>query len=267
MIDLIAKALARAHDVLVGLGRDGRTEVSDERTVDISTVGDRAVSDALIEFFRTARLPALIMSEESGLVELSSHPELVLVFDDLDGTDNFYRGDGLLPYCSVIAVLEGASPRFADTLCSGVIEHRTGALWLAERGKGATFNGVPARASSRQHVDRRTLIAVDHYGSYSAMDQMAALHATGWIKDFGSSALHLAGVSSGMFDAYVTSAQKGPEIAAGYLLITEAGGNVTGLSGKSIKNDAYDFNATYEIAACANMDLGRAVLGLLSRSE
>jgi myo-inositol-1(or 4)-monophosphatase len=140
-------------------------------------------------------------------------------------------------------------------------------VWLAERGKGATFNGTPARTSSRQHVDRRTLIAVDHYGSYSAMDQLASLHTTAWIKDFGSSALHLAGVSSGMFDAYVTSAQKGHEIAAGYLLISEAGGSVTSFKGKSIENDAYDFNATYEIAACATIDLGRAVLGLLSRSE
>ena len=125
---------------------------------------------------------------------------------------------------------------------------------------------LPARASARDHVDRRTLVTVDHYGSHATLDRMAALHAAAWIKDFGSSALHLAGVASGMFDAYVTSAQKGHEIAAGYLLVNEAGGSVTDLNGNSLANDMYDFNATYGIIASGNAGLQSALIELLSSS-
>ena len=73
-----------------------------------------------------------------------------------------------------------------------------------------------------------------------------------------------AGVAACIFDAYVTTAQKGHELAAGYLLVSGAGGSVTDLGGRNIKNNAHDFDSTYGIFASGNAHLGSASSGFLS---
>ena len=263
MITIVKEGLALAHNLLESLGQAARQEVADQKTVDISTAGDRAVSELLTKFFRQTGMPAVVLSEESGEVRLSARPEYTVVFDDIDGTDNFYRGDGILPYCTVIAILQGITPTFGDTLAAGIVEHRSGTLWLAQRGGGTTVNGVPAHASGRRILDRRTLVAVDHYASESDMPRLDAIHRAAWVKDFGSAGMHLAAVSSGIFDGYVTTRQKGHEIAAGYLLILEAGGCVTDFSGKPFRDCVYDFSAVYETMACGNEELADSMRKLL----
>jgi myo-inositol-1(or 4)-monophosphatase len=263
VIEIVKEGLALAHALLDKLGRAARQEVADERTVDISTAGDRAVSELLTHYFIQTGIPSVVLSEESGEVHLSDRPEYTVVFDDIDGTDNYYRSEGILPYCTVIAILEGIAPAFSDTIAAGIVEHRSGTLWLAQRGGGTTVNGVPAHASGRPVLDRRTLIAVDHYASESDMPRLGALHRTAWVKDFGSAGMHMAGVASGIFDGYVTTRQKGHEIAAGHLLILEAGGCVTDFSGKPFKDRVYDFSAVYETTACGNEDLADSLRKLL----
>ena len=263
VVTIVKEGLALAHNLLERLGRAARQDVADERTVDISTAGDRAVSELLTKYFRQTGMPSVVLSEESGEVRLSSRPEYTVVFDDIDGTDNYYRGEGILPYCTVIAILEGIAPSFSDAVAAGIVEHRSGTLWLAQRGGGTTVNGIPTHASGRHILDRRTLVAVDHYASESDMPRLDAIHQAAWVKDFGSSGLHLAGVSSGIFDGYVTTRQKGHEIAAGYLLILEAGGCVTDFSGEPFRDCVYDFSAVYETMACGNEDLADSMRKLL----
>jgi myo-inositol-1(or 4)-monophosphatase len=263
MIDIVTEGLLSSSRLLAKLGRGARQEVVDERTVDISTRGDRAVSAMLVEYFGRTGIPSILLSEESGEVVLSPEPQYTFVFDDIDGTDNYYRGEGILPYCTVIAVLEGTRPVFSHTIAAGIIEHRSGTIWLAQRGGGTTVNGEPAAPSKRKLIDRRTVIAVDHYSAGNA-PALAGLHGAAWVKDFGSAALHLAGVSSGLFDGYISLRQKGHELAAGFLLVTEAGGSITDLSGKSFADRLYDFSGMYEAMACGNQVLAgeaRALMG------
>jgi myo-inositol-1(or 4)-monophosphatase len=264
MIDIVKEGLLSSSRLLAKLGRGARQEVVDERTVDISTRGDRAVSAMLVEYFRKSGIPSALLSEESGEVPLSPRPEYTIVFDDIDGTDNYYRGEDILPYCTVIAILAGTRPTFSQTIAAGIIEHRSGTIWLAQRGGGTTVNGEPAAPSKRQLIDRRTVLAIDHYSAGSSMPALARLYGASWIKDFGSAALHLAGVSSGLFDGYISLRQKGHELAAGYLLISEAGGSITDLSGKSFADRPYEFSGIYEALACGNKVLAgeaRALMG------
>jgi myo-inositol-1(or 4)-monophosphatase len=263
LIDLLTSALLLSQTCLLEMGREARNEVHDSAVVDIATRGDRRVSDVLTGYFRKTGLPCVVLSEESGKVDLCSNPRYTVVIDDIDGTDNFFRGEGLLPYCTIISVLSGLKPAFSDTLAAGIIEHRSGTMWLAEKGKGCLLNGVPAHSSQVRELNRRTLIAIDHYGSSNEISKLAPLHEGAWIKDFGSAGFHLAGVASGMFDAYVTMGQKGHEIAAGYLLITEAGGSLTDLDGYALDAKTFDFDGKYEIIASANQALARLIVAAL----
>jgi len=263
LADVCRQALLLARQTLTEIGTAGRTEVRDAHVVDISTQGDRAVSAALIGLFEKQRLPAVLLSEETGRRQLHPHPRLTVAFDDIDGTDNYFRGRGLLPHCTVVTIFDSALPRFADACVAGIVEHNSGRLWLAQRGRGCTVDAAPARTSGRTGLDRRCLVAVDHYSSHGAIAQLDNWYSAAWIKDFGSSALHLAGVSSGLFDAYAGSAQKAHELGAGYLLIREAGGCLLDWHGRVLDDRSYDFDATWPVVAAATPALAQSLLDLL----
>jgi len=253
-------ALQMSRQLLSSLSDDGRSEVHDEHVVDISTQGDRAVSAALADLFAREKIPAILLSEESGCTELSDSPEYTIAFDDIDGTDNYYRGRGLLPHCTVITIFASPNPTFADALVAGIIEHNSGQLWHAVRDGGCFLDDLKVAASGRTVLDRRTLLIIDHYISGGAIDRFAPLYDTAWIKDFGASALHLAGVGSGLFDAFLSPAQKSHELGAGYLLIKEAGGILTDWDGATLDNTLYDFDRQTPILAAASRDLSDALL-------
>jgi myo-inositol-1(or 4)-monophosphatase len=264
--DLLAvcrEALLLAHKTLQRLGDIGLTEVHGAHVTDISTRGDLAVSAALTQYFSSRQLPAVLLSEESGRQVLHPQPRLTIAFDDIDGTDNYFRGRGLLPYCTVVTILDHPEPCFSHAAAAGIIEHNSGRLWLAARGQGCLADGVAACVSPRQHLDRRALLVVDHYSSANEIAAFQGLYGISWIKDFGASALHLAGVSSGLFDAYAGSAQKAHELAAGYLLIREAGGCVIDWNGNQLDQQPYVFEGRYPIVAAGTPALAEAVLGHL----
>ena len=253
-------ALQMSRQLLSSLSDGGRSEVHDEHVVDISTQGDRAVSAALAELFAREKIPAVLLSEESGRTELSGSLEYTIAFDDIDGTDNYYRGRGLLPHCTVITIFNSPEPIFADALVAGVIEHNSGQLWHAVRDGGCFLDGTAVTASGRTSLDRRTLLIIDHYISGGAIDRFAPLYDTAWIKDFGASALHLAGVGSGLFDAFLSPAQKSHELGAGYLLVREAEGVLTDWDGASLDDSPFDFDRQTPILAAATRDLSDALL-------
>ena len=261
LTSLCKEALLLANKTIFSLGVSGREEVHDEHVVDISTRADMNVSNVLIDFFKARKVPAVLYSEESGRLDLTKHPKYIITFDDLDGTDNYYRGGDMLPYCSIITLVDKLdNPHFDNILLAGIIEHRTKNMWLAVRGEGCYLNGKVCKTSGREILNRRTSIVLDHYGSTPDIELFKNLYASSWVKDFGSAGFHLAGVSSGIFDAFVNTKQKGHEIGAGYLLVKEAGGTVIDFNGKDISSLIYDFNAKYKIIAGATRELSNKIL-------
>lgn len=260
------EALDRAHKVLESLRDRGRAEVHDEHVTDISTEGDMAVSGDLIGFFRERGIPAVLFSEESGRIELAKKPEYAIALDELDGTDNYHRGRGVLPCCTVVCIFDSPEPRFGDALAAGIMEHNSGMVWHAIRGGGCFLDNRRVRTSGRKVLDRRTLVIIDHYVCGEGVSGLLALYPRSWVKDFGSTALHLAGVGSGMFDAYLAPpSHKAYELGAGYLLVKEAGGFLSDWNGKPLGRREYDFFANYSLLAASSRELGQVLLSRIRK--
>jgi myo-inositol-1(or 4)-monophosphatase len=156
-------------------------------------------------------------------------------------------------------------------MAAGIIEHRSGTTWIAGRGQGSFLSApglAPRRvsASKRQALDRRSLIVVDQYSAKERAAELNGLAALAWLKDFGSSALHLAGVASGLFDGFVNLRHKAHELGAGYLLIAESGGRLVDLDGESLDERPYDFDDTIAVVAAGSRELAEAILECLRRA-
>lgn len=264
IIDHFAKickdALLLAHRRLKDLGEAGSAEIHTKPESDIVTRGDIDVSNELIRFLEKQEINAIVRTEESGAVMLHPEPSLTICIDDIDGTDNYYRCRQLLPHCTVISVFDSVEPVLADALVAAVIEHRSGYLWHAVRGKGLFLDNEAVRTSGKKVLNRRTLCIIDHYASSGSVKSLSGLYKNAWVKDFGSAAFHLAGTASGFFDAYVSTMQKGHELGAGYLFMEEAGGCILDFSGARLGSQTYDFNGTYGIVAAATDDLCEQIL-------
>lgn len=263
LTQICKEALHIAHEVLSSLTDKGTSEVHDKYVTDISTKGDRAVSDALIAFFKEQKIPAILYSEEYGRIELMEDPKLMIVFDDIDGTNNYNRGRGILPYTTVVTIFDSTEPNFEDALIAGIIEHNSGNLWHAVRNGGCYLNDVRTKTSGRRILDRRTLVTIDHYISCKDISKFLDVYPESWVKDFGSTALHYAGISSGMIDAHLSTLQKAHDLGAGFLLVKEAGGFIADLDGKPFDKVRYDFDAQYPIIAASTQELGKILLSKL----
>jgi fructose-1,6-bisphosphatase/inositol monophosphatase family enzyme len=115
------------------------------------------------------------------------------------------------------------------------------------------------RTSGKKEVDRKTVVAVEGYESRRQIKRFEDIFENAWVKDFGTSALELAGVACGMFDAFIHPRHKKDELPAGYLLIKEAGGCITDFEGKPIddKPYVYEKSARQDVIASATPELGR----------
>ncbi len=258
---LCVNALELSAKTLELAGKKGITKVSAKGDLNTSTRADKLISAALCKFFKNSKLPAILYSEETGKLVLTNNPQYTVAIDDLDGTENYRRGHGSLPFCTVVAIFDSTSPCFKDAIVAGVIEHNSGNTWIAIRGNGTYFNGNKITKMKNKKINRLTLIAVNHHGAQKNVVKLKRIHHDAWVKDFGAAAFHLAGVSSGMFDAYVSSAwQKAHELGAGYLLVKESGGAITDLKGKPIDKVKFDFDALYSIIAASTPSLVKQIV-------
>jgi len=259
-------ALLQAHNALTELGSEGRESVSHDRLVDLTTQGDFGVAQRVIDFLRERHVPAIVYDEERGIVKLADNPRYTIPLDDIDGTNNYKRGRS--PYCTAIAICDGLEPRFRDVLVAGIIEHTSGDVWFARKGDGAWLNGKPMKTSGMTQIQTpveggklyRANVTVDMYLDGDAFPEIID---SVWPADFCSGAYHLAGVSSGIFDAHITRNRKVDELAAGYLLVKEAGGFVSDLEGKPIDDVRIRPDTKYPIVAAATEPLARALLTMI----
>jgi fructose-1,6-bisphosphatase/inositol monophosphatase family enzyme len=249
----VVALLKGAHEVAETFTAAHTEEVQDAHVTDISTLADRELS----RYFATAveaSLPgAALWSEETGSTIKNGANYTVLV-DEIDGTDNFYRGREFLPWCSVLTVFRGASPTFGDALAAGIVDHLSGRIWSAGKGEGL-FEQRPAQAEVRLaagspgSLDRRSLVLVDHYSAAEKVARLTALNARTWVKDFGSSAFHGALLASGRVDAYVNLAHKAHELGAILLLAKEAGCALRVVDGSPLERELVDLEDTWPIVA------------------
>lgn len=201
-------------------------EVTVKGLRDIVTDADLAAEEMITQAIR-ARFPdhALLM-EEGGAS--SGDAPYVWVVDPLDGTTNYSRR---LPIFSVSIGLVHQGELEAGVVYDPLADH----LFAARRGQGATLNGEPLRVSAIDRVGD-AIVGLDWARAQSdrreiltRLGQIAP--ACGTVRGLGSAALGLCYVAAGWIDAYFNVGLKPWDLAAGLLLIREAGGRDTDLAG------------------------------------
>jgi len=148
------------------------------------------------------------------------------VIDPLDGTTNFVHG---VPcYCTSVALIKDG-----DIQLGVVLEVNRDECFAAYRGGGTTMNGKPVKVSTRANLQESLLATgfpYDDFGFESEyMDLLRELmHRTRGIRRLGSAAADLAYVACGRFEAFYEYGLNSWDVAAGVLLVREAGGKVSG---------------------------------------
>ncbi len=168
-----------------------------------------------------------ILAEEGGaLLRSRTHRWVV---DPLDGTTNFLHG---VPLFAVSVALEVDGRAEAGA----VFDPNRDECFTARRGRGATLDGAPLRVSSRTALDESLLATGFPYDVRATASNNLAEHAaftrrSRIVRELGSAAITLAWVAAGRLDGFWELVLGPWDIAAGALLVEEAGGRVTGLDG------------------------------------
>ena len=207
--------------------------VSTKSANNLVTHVDHTAEDRIVEALEKI-LPNAGFIAEEGSGEQGAG--LNWVIDPLDGTTNFVHG---VPcYCISIALLDGSDP-----LLGVVHEVTRDERFTAWKGGGAFLNGASIRVSSRKELQESLLATgfpYDDFGHEAEyMDLLRELmHRTRGIRRLGSAAADLAYVACGRFEAFYEYGLNSWDVAAGVLLVREAGGKVSGF--RPTKDPVFD---------------------------
>jgi myo-inositol-1(or 4)-monophosphatase len=222
-------AAARAAEV-VRAGGERRTTLTWEAKSRFDFVSDvdRASEAALADVVMQRHADATILAEE-GSPNAESTRGLVFVADPLDGTTNFLHG---VPWyaVSIAALVDG---RIA---AGAIINVATGALFTATAGGGARHAGAPMHVSTISEPSRALIATGLPFSREEEIERYvpmlpAVMRATSGIRRFGAAALDLADVACGRYEAFWELRLSPWDLAAGLLLIREAGGIATTMDG------------------------------------
>lgn len=191
-------------------------------TGDLVTEADKESERCIMELIQSAYPSHAILSEEAGA---SGESKVLWVIDPLDGTTNFTH---CYPFvCISIAVYVDGVPE-AGVIYNPILEE----LYHATKGGGAFCNGTKMHVSKTEQLSKALLATGFSYDRRETRDnnyaEFAALtNATQGVRRAGSAALDLAYLAKGSLDGYWERGLQPWDMAAGILLVQEAGGKVT----------------------------------------
>jgi myo-inositol-1(or 4)-monophosphatase len=229
ILNVMVKAAHRAGRSLKrDLGEVENLQVSMKGPRNFVTAADRRAEEIVREELAKARPDYGFLGEEGGAHEGTDKTHRWIV-DPLDGTTNFLHG---IPHFAVSIGLERAG-----TIVAGMVYNPANDdMFLAERGKGAFLNDRRIRVAARQNLAEAVVACgMPHYGRGDlalARHEIAAAqqHFAG-LRRYGAAALDLAWVACGRLDAYWERDLSPWDMAAGLLLVREAGGFVSDCDG------------------------------------
>lgn len=224
---LLKSALLSAGAVL--RRRFGRVSYKQKRRADLLTIADLESQAAILGALRRA-FPGDDFVAEEDAVKLTGAEHLWVV-DPLDGTTNFAHGYPVS--CVSIGVLKNGAPALG-----GVYDPFRDELFLARAGAGATMNGKRLRVTKTRRLEDALLITGFAYDRAKRADFylsrfkafMTRCHD---VRRSGSAALDMAWVAAGRADGFWEYELNPWDVAAGWLLVQEAGGRVTDFGGKA----------------------------------
>jgi myo-inositol-1(or 4)-monophosphatase len=194
---------------------------------ELVTETDRASEHAVLELLHRECPDDLVIAEESAPQPVESH--VVWIVDPLDGTNNFAHG---YPFFSVAIAME----EDGELLLGAVYDPLRDEMFVAERGRGAAVNGEPLRVSTNDKL-LESLVATgfpydrtDESGNNLANLNRFIVSVRG-IRRGGSAELDLVYVAHGRLDGFWEQGLKTWDVAAGGIIVQEAGGTVTNSEG------------------------------------
>lgn len=227
-LDVAIKAAKAAGEALrEGFGGERTLRYKGE--VDIVTEMDERAERIISEVLKGAFPNYGILAEEGGM--LAGKGDSRWIVDPLDGTTNYAHG---LPIFAVSIALQ----RAGEVACGVVYDPMRQELYAAERGGGATLNGQPIQVSDTDELIRALIVtgfpydrdevpaAVELFGRFTVMTRS--------IRRLGSAALDLCYVAAGRLDAYYERGIWPWDVAAGSLILEEAGGRITDYRGERL---------------------------------
>ena len=230
MLNTAVKAARRAGGIINRASQNlDLLHVSRKSHSDFVSEVDSNAEEAIIKVLLEAYPKHSILAEESGATGDQDEPEYQWIIDPLDGTTNFLHG---FPQYSVSIAL-----KHRGVLTQAVVYDPTGnELFTASRGRGAYLNDHRLRVSKRNQLSDCLIGTgipfreLTHMDSYLSILKDIIPRVAG-IRRPGSAALDLAYVAAGRYDGFWEIGLAPWDMAAGCLLITEAGGLVSDLEG------------------------------------
>ncbi len=234
----MVKACRKAAKPLIrDFGEIEKLQVSVKGPGDFVTASDKKVEKILIEELQIARPNYSILSEEIG--EINKDESFKWIIDPIDGTANFLHG---IPHFGISVGLEHNK----EIICGIIFDPIKDEIFLAEKGNGAYLNNQRIRVAARSKLEECIIftggprnnsksreLSLDEYKKFSAKTLIP-------IRKMGSASLDMAYVAAGRCDGFWQRNLNYWDIAAGIILVKEAGGFVTDFTG----NNKYVENKT-----------------------
>jgi len=228
-INVMVKACRKAAKILIrDFGELENLQVSRKGPGDFVTASDKRVEKILIEELQKARPKYSILSEEVG--EINNDKSFKWIIDPIDGTANFLHS---IPHFAISIGLE----HNGEIICGIIYDPIKDEMFSAEKGNGAYLNNQRLRVSSRSKLkdcmiftggpnfeSKEKDLSIKEYNNFSSQVLVP-------IRKMGSAALDMAYVSAGRCDGFWQRNLNYWDIAAGIILVKEAGGFVTDFNG------------------------------------
>ncbi len=222
-----ALAIVRESGAIISANHTRPHTIRRKGRIDLVTETDLAVENFLKEHLSALTPDTAFLAEESS--ENLSIPSTCWIIDPVDGTTNFAHG---LP----LTVTSVAYRRNGELEIGIVNAPLLGECYIAEKGKGAWRNGERISVSSVAFCEEAVVATGFPYEIARRVDEILdrlrpVLAACQGVRRCGAAALDLAWTACGRFDAFYEDELKPWDMAAGALLVTEAGGRITSLDG------------------------------------
>jgi myo-inositol-1(or 4)-monophosphatase len=250
---MISAARKAGRRLIRDFGELENLQVSRKGPADFVTAADERTEKILVEALSIARPGYGFLLEEGGQVEGSDKTHRFII-DPIDGTTNFMHG---VPHFAISIGLEREGVVVSALVFNPVIDE----MFVAERGHGAFLNDKRLRVAARSNLADIIVASGAPFMGKDGREEFlkeadSILSATSGIRRFGSAALDLAWVAAGRFDAFWERKLQPWDIAAGLLLVREAGGMVSDLTGREQMLKSGDILA-------ANDTLHRTLLSMI----
>ena len=254
---MTAAARKGSRGLLRDFGEIVQLQISLKGPADFVSAADHRAEEVISSELKKARPDYGLVLEEGG-IEIGSDASNRWLVDPLDGTTNFLHG---IPQFCISIALERDSKLYAGVIYDPIRDE----MFWAEDGCGAYVNDTRIRVAARKSVGDSVIVTgIPHRGRAGKegyIDQIQAImeRASG-IRRFGSAALDMAWVAAGRFDAYWEQGLKSWDLAAGAVLVREAGGIVSEVNGGEAMLNSGSI-------LCANVDIHGQLVQIFSNSS